>query len=81
MSVLVHTLAMSQASSISLLAVFALMLALNFRTVLGMAGSGAMIAVGALLMLLVLAPLAGGLGRRVSAGFLEQKSGRDRNGG
>jgi predicted Na+-dependent transporter len=36
--------AMSQASSISLLAVFVLMLALNFRTVIGTVGSGAIIA-------------------------------------
>jgi predicted Na+-dependent transporter len=36
--------AMAQASSISLLAVFVLMLALNFRTVIGTVGSGAIIA-------------------------------------
>ena len=35
---------MAQASSISLLAVFVLMLALNFRTVIGTVGSGAIIA-------------------------------------
>jgi predicted Na+-dependent transporter len=112
--------AMAQASSISLLAVFVLMLALNFRTVIGTLGSGAIIAalllislsflggyflggssgpvvglgtaqrnvsaamvvassnfadpdvlvmiiLGALLMLVVLMPLAGELGRRRSA--------------
>ncbi|MGB3681707.1 MAG: bile acid:sodium symporter [Rubrobacteraceae bacterium] len=112
--------AMAQASSISLLAVFVLMLALNFRTVIGTVGSGAIIAalllialsfvggyflggssgpvvglgtaqrnvsaamvvassnftnpdvlvmiiVGALLMLVVLMPLAGELGRRRAA--------------
>lgn len=43
--------AMAQASSISLLAVFVLLLALNFRTVIGTVGSGAIIA--ALLLIAV----------------------------
>lgn len=120
--------AMTQASSISLLGVFVLMLALNFRTVIGTIGSGAIIAalllialsfvagyvlggsasgsvvglgtaqrnvsaamvvassnftdpdvlvmiiVGALLMLLILMPLAGELGRRRPAPVEDSES-------